>query len=84
MTPGVPEKLANDLWSTAITFEAGHKIALHVRLSNSPRFEVNPNDSSAPGVVAENGQKHDALWRRQAFRFGIASDLLGAVREQEP
>lgn len=51
MTPNVPEKLVIDLWSTAITFEAGHKIALHVTSSNSPRFEVNPNDGSAPGAA---------------------------------
>ncbi len=51
MAPDVPEKLVIDLWSTAITFEAGHKIALHVTSSNSPRFEVNPNDGSAPGAV---------------------------------
>jgi len=51
MTPDVPEKLTIDLWSTAITFEAGHKIALHVSSSNAPRFEVNPNDGSAPGAA---------------------------------
>jgi len=49
MTPGRAEKLTIDLWQTAITFEAGHKIALHVTSSNSPRFEVNPNNGSAPG-----------------------------------
>ncbi len=49
MTKDVPVKLMIDLWSTAITFEEGHKIALHVTSSNSPRFEVNSNDGSAPG-----------------------------------
>ena len=43
MTPGAPEKLTIDLWDTAITFEKGHRIALHITSSNSPRFEVNPN-----------------------------------------
>ena len=49
MTPGAPEELDIDLWSTAITFEKGHKIALHITSSSSPRFEVNPNTGEAPG-----------------------------------
>ena len=49
MTPGKPERLLVDLWSTALTFEKGHKIAVHVSSSNYPRFEVNPNTGEAPG-----------------------------------
>ena len=49
MTPGAPEALTIDLWSTAITFEKGHRIELHITSSNSPRFEVNPNTGDAPG-----------------------------------
>jgi predicted acyl esterase len=32
-----------DLWSTALVFGAGHKIAVHVSSSNSPRFEAHSN-----------------------------------------
>jgi hypothetical protein len=49
MTPGAPEALVIDLWSTAITFEKGHRIALHITSSNSPRFELNQNNGEAPG-----------------------------------
>lgn len=49
MTPGAPEELDIDLWSTAITFEKGHRVALHITSSNSPRFEVNPNTGEAAG-----------------------------------
>jgi predicted acyl esterase len=49
MTSNAPEELDIDLWSTAITFEKGHRIALHITSSNSPRFEVNPNTGEAPG-----------------------------------
>ena len=49
MTPGAPEKMTIDLWNTAITFEKGHRIALHITSSNSPRFEVNPNTGEATG-----------------------------------
>jgi hypothetical protein len=31
------------LWSTALIFNTGHKIAVHVTSSNSPRFEPNSN-----------------------------------------
>jgi hypothetical protein len=49
MTPNAPEELTIDMWNTAITFEKGHRIALHITSSNSPRFEVNPNTGEAPG-----------------------------------
>jgi len=49
MTPGAPEELVIDLWSTAITFEKGHRIALHVSSTNSPRFDVNPNTGESEG-----------------------------------
>jgi hypothetical protein len=49
MTPNAPEKLEIDLWPTAMTFEKGHRIAVHVTSSNAPRFEVNPNTGEAPG-----------------------------------
>ena len=32
-----------DLWSTALVFNSGHKIAVHVQSSNSPRFERHSN-----------------------------------------
>jgi hypothetical protein len=49
MTPGAPEKLVIDLWPTALTFEKGHRIALHITSSNAPRFEVNPNTGEPAG-----------------------------------
>jgi len=49
MTPNAPEELDIDLWSTAITFEKGHRIALHITSSSSPRFEVNQNNGEAAG-----------------------------------
>jgi predicted acyl esterase len=48
MTPGAPEKLTIDMWNTALTFEKGHRIALHITSSNSPRFDVNHNNGDTP------------------------------------
>jgi hypothetical protein len=66
MMPRRPEKLPIDLWSTAITFEKGHRIAVHISSSNYPRFEVNPNTGDPPGAliqpprIAHNAIHHDA------------------------
>ena len=49
MTPGAPEKLTIDMWNTALTFEKGHRIAVHITSSNAPRFEVNPNTGEPTG-----------------------------------
>ena len=43
MIPGAPVKL---------TIEKGHRLAVHVTSSNSPRFEVNPNTGEGPGGKA--------------------------------
>ncbi len=44
LEPGVPVELEVDLWSTAMVFNAGHRIRISVSGTNHPRFEVNPND----------------------------------------
>jgi predicted acyl esterase len=49
MHPGAPKKLTLDLYDVAITFEAGHRIAVHVTSSNAPRFDINPNTGELPG-----------------------------------
>ena len=52
-------KLEMDLWSTALVFNKGHRIAVLVTSSSSPAFEVHPNtfdpvDSIDKAVVARN------------------------------
>jgi uncharacterized protein len=49
MLPNVPEKLDIDLWETAITFEKGHKIAVHIASTASPKYEINPNTGEKSG-----------------------------------
>jgi hypothetical protein len=50
MTPNVPEKLCIDLWETAVTFEPGHKIAIHVASTGSTKYEINPNTGESFGL----------------------------------
>lgn len=66
MTPNKPEKLTINMWSTANTFEKGHRIAIHVSSSNYPRFDTNKNageamdDLTAKPRVATNTIYFDA------------------------
>lgn len=49
MTPGKATKMTIDLWNSAITFEKGHRVAVHITSSNFPRYDVNPNTGEAAG-----------------------------------
>jgi uncharacterized protein len=65
MKPNRAEQMTIDLWSTSLTFEKGHRIAVHISSSNFPRFEVNPNTGEAAGKstlaprIATNRVLHD-------------------------
>ena len=50
MTPNAPTKMLIDLWETAITFEPGHKIALHVASTGATKYEINPNTGDPFGL----------------------------------
>jgi hypothetical protein len=41
--PGKTYPIKVDLWSTALVFNKGHRIAIHVAGSNAPRFEPHSN-----------------------------------------
>ena len=65
LEPEKPVEVEVDLWSTAYTFKAGHRIRLDVSSSNFPRFDRNLNTADAPGhgtaiQQAENKIFHDA------------------------
>ena len=64
LTPGEPVELEVDLWSTAIVFNAGHRIRVDVSGSNHPRFEVNPNDGT------DLDDPDDWIVARPALLFG--------------
>ena len=81
MTPGVVEKLTINMWSTAQTFEKGHRIGVHVTSSNYPRFAVNPNNGAAlddvttPAKTASNTIYFDS-GRPSAIVLPIVSESL--------
>jgi hypothetical protein len=76
MTPGAPEKLTLDLWDTAITFEAGHRIAVHVTSSNYPRFDVNPNTGELPGGGVETRVAKNTIYVDAAHPSAIRLPVI--------
>lgn len=66
MIPGEVEKLTINMWSTAQTFEKGHRLGIQISSSNYPRFAVNPNNGAAlddvatPSRIANNTIYFDA------------------------
>lgn len=67
LVPGERVSIRVDLWDTAITFGAGHRIGLDISSSNWPRFDVNPNTGEpvrrhTSTRVATNTLHHDALY----------------------
>lgn len=61
LNPGEPAEIVVDLWSTAISFAAGHRIRVDLSGSNSPRFEVNPNDGGDPANMAGARTAHPSI-----------------------
>lgn len=64
LEPGAVYEFEIDLWSTAIVFNKGHRIKLHITSSNHPRFDINPNTGEdyvegGEVKVAQNTIYHD-------------------------
>lgn len=53
LTPGEVVEYGIDLWATANTFLAGHRIRVEISSSNFPRFDRNPNTGEQPGRSVE-------------------------------
>jgi putative CocE/NonD family hydrolase len=65
LTPAEVYEFDVDLWATANTFKAGHRIRVAVTSSSFPRFDRNPNTGGAFGAdtqvrIADNTIYHDA------------------------
>ena len=55
-------QLTVDLWSTALVFDKGHRIAVHITSSNAPRYDTHPNSylpvNSFDGAPIANNTVH--------------------------
>ena len=61
MEPGEVYEVTIDLWSTALVFDRGHRIAIHVTSSNSPRYEVHPNTFEPVGSYDDARVAHNKV-----------------------
>ncbi len=53
LEPGRIYKLMIDMWSTAYVFNAGHRLAVQIAGSDSPKYEVHPNTYEPCGALAD-------------------------------
>ncbi len=58
---GTVYKLMLDCWSTALVFNKGHRIGLHVSSSSHPAYQVHPNTYDPIGSEAECEIAHNTI-----------------------
>ena len=88
MAPGKVYEISVDLWSTAIVFDAGHRIGVYVTSSDFGRFAVHPNtwdpiDTYREAVVASTrvhlSPAHPSSITIPVARPGVTPDFDPAV-----
>jgi hypothetical protein len=67
-----------DLWSTAYTFKAGHRLALHVSGSNFPRFDRHFNVAEHPARWTTPQTATTTIHHDDGHKSYIELPLLGA------
>lgn len=71
-----PEEFKIDLWATATTFLAGHRIRLQVSSSNFPRFDANPNSPLPHGLEERITSARQCVFRSRAMASRIDLPVL--------
>ena len=71
-----PYRIRIGLWSTALAFQRGHRIALHVTSSNWPRFERHSNTWNPAPSYEQAVTAHNRVYRDERH----ASALVLPVR----
>jgi predicted acyl esterase len=69
-----------DLWSTAIAFNKGHRIGLHITSSNDPRFDPNPNTGHPQRADKETRPANNTIHFGGAYPSRL---LLPVVKEYD-
>ena len=58
---GKVHRLTLDCWSTAVVFNRGHRIGLHISSSDTPAYEVHPNTYDAVSSASEVRVAHNTI-----------------------
>ena len=69
-------KLRLYLWNTALIFDRGHRIALHVTGSNAPRYEVHPNSFEPVSSYDAAPVAHVAVQTSQQYASRLILPVL--------
>ena len=78
---GRPVEIEVDLWSTALVFNRGHRIAVHVSSSNNPRFDPNPNTGKATRADDEKRVASNTIFFGDAMPSRITLPVTRELRE---
>ncbi|MCA9026913.1 MAG: CocE/NonD family hydrolase [Planctomycetaceae bacterium] len=83
MEPGQVVRARVDLWSTAIVFNKGHRIALHVTSSNDPRFDPNPNTGHAQRADSETRVANNTIHFSQLYPSRLLLPIVHPSTDDE-
>lgn len=86
MKAGNVYEVTIDLWSTALVFDKGHRIAVHVTSSNSPRYEVHPNTFDPVNSYDEANVAHNTVHLSSEHPSRVILPVVepGTVEDFEP
>ena len=62
LEPGAAYELNIDLWSTAHTFKAGHRVAVQVSSASFPRWDRNWNTKEDPSAATAGQKAQQMIW----------------------
>ena len=80
---GQVERVRIDLWSTAMVFNRGHRVAVHVSSSNDPRFDPNPNTGHPQRADDETRVARNTISFSKQFPSRILLPVVRAVTEDD-
>ncbi len=85
-TPSPLEKghvyeLEMDMWSIAAMFNTGHKIAVHVSSSNTPKYEVHPNSYEQVTGYENAPVAHNTIHCSQTHASRIILPVVEIIQE---
>lgn len=77
-------KLDMDLWSTAYVFNAGHRIAIHVASSDSPKYEIHPNSYEPVNAFTNSPTAHNTVHLSKDHASCVILPVITADKPKAP
>ena len=86
MEEGQIYEVTIDLWSTALVFDKGHRIAVHVASSNAPRYEVHPNTFEPVNSYDDSNIAHNTVHLSSEYPSRVILPVVqpGTVEDFDP